>query len=313
MFPISVHALREYHGLPAPQDIRVPTASKLAALCTGIHPRHYNLGLAYPSEAPVFWIKYGPSITWNEVPAQVMAYEELRRLSSPVKAPGIFYACDLELRGAQRERRKSYIVMQYIPGKTADEWLKNIEDLARADSIYSHIAFALSELHRIPVPPGSRPAAINGGKIRHSLFDDQDAPRHYQDVEQLEDHLNQFLTITKKKDRVEGPSREPLVYGYSDVWLENFIISESGDIAVIDFSDTSILPSSFSRFVLSGAQSKIKRDISGLVQVPTTDGVDNTLALRAAAGPMVMGPSSFASLGRKMLGGDVETQESFDQ
>ena len=143
MSPISVHVLREYHGLPAPQDIRVPTASELAALCTGIHPRHYNLGLAYPSEAPVFWIKYGPSIIWNEVPAQVMAYEELRRLSSPVKAPGIFYACDLELRGAQRERRKSYIPMQYIPGKTADEWLKNIEDLARADSIYSHIAFAL--------------------------------------------------------------------------------------------------------------------------------------------------------------------------
>lgn len=87
---------------------------------------------------------------------------------------------------------KSYIVMEYVPGKTAGEWLDSIEneDENGRDSIYQQIAFALSELHRIPIPPESRPAAASGGRIRHSLFDLQEAPRHYQNVTQLEDHLN---------------------------------------------------------------------------------------------------------------------------
>lgn len=182
-----VHVVKEYRGLPAPQSIPIPTiatGSELVELCTEEHPRHYNLGLAYPPkvETPVFWIKYGTSVIWDEAPAQVMAYKELRRLSSPVKIPGIFYACEV--------RHKGYIVMEYIPGKTAGECLEGIKDPAGVDSVYSSIAFALSELYLIPIPPGSRSAAIDGGKIRHALFDDQVAPRHYQSVAQLEDHLN---------------------------------------------------------------------------------------------------------------------------
>lgn len=55
------------------------------------------MGLAYPPDAPVFWIKYGHSVIWNEVIAQAMAHEELRRLGSPVRAPAVFYACELAL------------------------------------------------------------------------------------------------------------------------------------------------------------------------------------------------------------------------
>ncbi|KAK1764401.1 hypothetical protein QBC33DRAFT_547117 [Phialemonium atrogriseum] len=197
--------------------------------------------------------------------------------------------------------------MEYVPGKTAGEWLDSIknEDSPGRDSIYRQIAFALSELHRIPVPPESRPAAAGGGRIRHSLFDLQEAPRHYQNVTQLEDHLNLFLTITKRKHRVQDLSREPMVFCYSDVWLGNFTIDEDGRLTVIDFADSSILLSSFSKFVLLDWE-KIKRDISALVKVPTTDGVDNTLALCTAAGPMVMGPSSFVTTGRRILGGEME-------
>lgn len=185
----SVHVVREYHGLPPPRGYQTPTPAELVELCTAEHPQGYNMGLAHPPEAPVFWIKYGTSVIWNEVPAQIMAYEELRRMKSPVKAPGIFYACEIE-ESPGSGNCKSFIVRELILGKTADEWLMVMEDPARQDSIYSSIAFALSELLRIPITPESRPAAIDGGRIRHALFDCQEAPRHYQNVGQLEDHLN---------------------------------------------------------------------------------------------------------------------------
>ena len=94
-----------------------------------------------------------------------------------------------------------------------------------------------------------------------------------------------------------------MVFCYSDVRLGNFIIDDNDNVSVLDFADTSILPSSFSKFVLSAGETKIKRDISGLVQLPTTEGVDNTAALRDVSGPMVMGPSSFATSGRQIPGG----------
>jgi hypothetical protein len=114
--------------------------------------------------------------------------------------------------------------------------------------------------------------------------------------------------MTKKKSRVKDLSCEPMVFCYSDVWLGNFIIDDNDDISVIDFADASILPSSFSKYVLSPGEAtdKIKRDIGGQVQVPTTDGVDNTVPLLDLMGTMVMGPSPFTTSGRRLPGGKDE-------
>ncbi|CAI4217552.1 unnamed protein product [Parascedosporium putredinis] len=285
-----VHVVKEYHGLPPPNGYRTPTPAELVGLCTKKHPRGFSIGLAHPPEAPVFWIKYGFSVLWNEVPAQVMAYEELRSLQSPIRAPGIFYACAIkETPGS--ELCTLFIVMEFIPGRTAEEWLKSIQDPVGQNRIYSFIALALSELHRIPVPPDSRPASIDKGRIRHALFDMYQAPRHYENVGQLEDHLNC-----------------PMVFCYSDLWLQNFMIDDDDNVAVVDFAVVSILPSSFSKLVLFGEDSKIGRDISNLVQIPTTKGVDNTAALYDVCAPMVFSPHVFASIGCK-LPGDIEVKE----
>jgi hypothetical protein len=95
---------------------------------------------------------------------------------------------------------------------------------------------------------------------------------------------------------------EPLIFCYSDIWLDNFIIDENGRVVVIDFEDASILPASFANFVLASTRDKIKRNIRPLVHVPMTDGVDNTKALYAIFGPMVQGAGSFAKAGRQRLG-----------
>ncbi|PGH23786.1 hypothetical protein AJ80_02216 [Polytolypa hystricis UAMH7299] len=144
--------------------------------------------------------------------------------------------------------------MEYIAGRTAAQLLEGIEDLADKEAIYRQVAFGLGKLHRIPVPPRSRPAAVDGGMIRHSLFDD-----------------NKLLDITRllttraasqSGNIIQGLSREPMVFCYSDLWLGNFIIDQHDCVTVVDFADASILPSSFSKFMLSPTQNELEYDIT---------------------------------------------------
>ncbi|KAM5463486.1 hypothetical protein MauCBS54593_007480 [Microsporum audouinii] len=284
----------EFRGLDPPPGVHIPTGAELFSLCTAEHPRRFSMGIPYPAESPVLWIKYGRPVLWNEVPAQTMAYHELRRLGSAVRVPAIYYACTVEY--------KTYIVMEYIPGKTAAKSLEGVSDPAKKEAIFRLIALGLSELHRIPVPPQSRPSAIDGDRIRHRLFDEQEAPRHYQSVDQLEEHLNLFLKITRRTQRVQKLSQEPMVFCFSDLWLGNFMIDDGGRVIVIDFADCSFLPSSFSKFALLPSQNNYPCDITGWVNVPSVDGIDNTEALCAMAGPMIVGSSSFESCGLRVPG-----------
>lgn len=143
------------------------------------------------------------------------------------------------------------MVMKYVPDKTAAQCFQDsVDDDKRKDSIYTRMAFALSELHRTWVAPNSRPAAVNGGRIRHERFDDNQASLHYQDVDELEQHINsvrrkrhdywwltrklillciQFLFLTKSHCRVKDLAQEPMIFCYYDIWLDNFIIDEEDE------------------------------------------------------------------------------------
>ena len=171
---------KEFVGIPPPHNAHCPTINELLDLCVNEHPRK---GIASPSESPVFWVKYGQAVYWNEVVAQDMAYHELRRLGSPVRAPAVFYAFQYDYR--------VFIVMKYIHGNTVSKRLEESQNHAEKEDIIDQVVLSLTELHRIPIPSGSRPAAVDGGYIRHALFDEQEAPRHYENVEQLELHLNE--------------------------------------------------------------------------------------------------------------------------
>lgn len=129
------------------------------------------------------WIKYGWSVLSNDVPSQLMAYDGLKKLQSSVQIPKIYYTCCY---GHAR-----YIVMDYIPGKTVSELLDELP--TRKQDIFNLVAFGLQELLHIPVPTEAlrRPAAVNGGRIRHILFDDTESHVDYQNVKELEAHLNE--------------------------------------------------------------------------------------------------------------------------
>lgn len=89
-----------------------------------------------------------------------------------MRAPAVFYAF--------RYKSTVYIVMEYIPGRTARKCIEEAKTEAEKEHVMNQVGLSLSELHRIPIASGSRPAAINGGRIRHELFDEQEAPRHYE-------------------------------------------------------------------------------------------------------------------------------------
>ncbi|KAL6865487.1 hypothetical protein ACO1O0_001581 [Amphichorda felina] len=191
--------------------------------------------------------------------------------------------------------------MEYVPGKTAMKVLEGAKDEAAEDAVYASIAFALSELHRIPAPPGTPPRGAGGGRIRNDAFDLRETPVDYQSVVQLEEHFNEFLSRTRNKTRFQDLTREPMVFCYSDVWLGNFMIGHDGSVTVIDFADASFLPSSFSKFVTQWRWGDIKRDITDIVITPTAKGVDNTRAISVVAGYIVQASGSFSKIGRRML------------
>jgi hypothetical protein len=102
-----------------------------------------------------------------------------------------------------------------------------------------------------------------------------------------------------------------MVLCYSDLFPGNFIIDDEDNITIIDFSDTSIVPSSFVKYALW--DHRLGFDISQWVYIPTSEGVDNFESLLSVQGRMVIGPSSYAKLGRRLRGGDKESQESIKE
>lgn len=107
-----------------------------------------------------------------------------------------------------------------------------------------------------------------------------------------------------------------MVFCYGDIWLENFIIDDQKSrVTVIDFSEANYLPSSFSKWLLLGS-GKIRRNISSLVVIPSTEGIDNTEALRDAGAFMIQCSSSFNKFGLRLVSqwpGAQEHSDSLDR
>ncbi len=177
-----------YVGTTPPSGIRVPDPDELIHnICSEWSPR---ANFAYPPDAPTFWIKYGFAVGWNEVCAQVMAYEGLQQLESEVRAPAVFYAETI-----RTNPPATYIVMEYIPGKTAGQCLAEAQDDQAEELLARSVSLAISELYRIPVDPGTRPAAISGDKIKYDPVWEFGAPLHYENVQQMEDHFNEVCFV----------------------------------------------------------------------------------------------------------------------
>ena len=176
-----------YVGVTPPSGITISDLDELLhRCCDDATPR---AGFPYPAESPTCWIKYGFSVEWNEVCAQVLAYHGLRgQPGCQTRAPGVFYA--------RFDDPITCIVMEYIPGKTARQCMKASLDGAAKELVRQSVSRAIGDLHRIQIDVNTRPAAVSGDKIRHfGVFERDGAPCHYENVQQMEDHFNAVCGI----------------------------------------------------------------------------------------------------------------------
>jgi hypothetical protein len=100
-----------------------------------------------------------------------------------------------------------------------------------------------------------------------------------------------------------------MLYCFSDIHPANFMIDVNGGVVVVDFAETSILPASF---VLCRIHSnRLAFDVTQLVTIPGAS-VDNMCALGLAGRRIMIGAGSFASMGRRVQGGDEATQQRLE-
>ena len=88
-------------------------------------------------------------------------------------------------------RRGSYIVMEYVQGKTIGQLYQNIERFEEnSKPYYDKFATGIKLLLSIPVPSDAKPRPCGGGIIKHPLFKDGEAPIRHDSIGMLEEHIN---------------------------------------------------------------------------------------------------------------------------
>jgi len=79
--------------------------------------------------------------------------------------------------------------------------------------------------------------------------------------------IYQVLALSGSKEQVDF-SNEKLCLSYSDIWEDNFIITETGQIYVIDFEAAAFLPTSLTSFVLHKPAKPLVPKVSARISFP---------------------------------------------
>ena len=123
----------------------------------------------YLSKDRKFFIKYGFSVKVGEAKNQHYFYKKIRsQCGTAVKIPKIHHA--FETRG------RTYIVMEYI------DIVSYASDEERAN--------AVAQLVSIEPPSGATLGPIGGGPIKHCFFIDNESPRRYLTVQEMQTYIN---------------------------------------------------------------------------------------------------------------------------
>ncbi|EFQ98072.1 hypothetical protein MGYG_08917 [Nannizzia gypsea CBS 118893] len=97
-----------------------------------------------------------------------------------------------------------------------------------------------------------------------------------------------------------------MVFCYTDIHPGNFIISDDGHITIIDFSETSILPSSFARYAVISSYHNPEYKIAPWIDIPgdCDEVAENTFALFESSRKLVMSYHRFCEIGDRLFGTD---------
>ena len=138
--------------------VDVPAAGDIFRLCDASEQcAHFT----YQLGERLFHVKYGQSICWNEVVAQVSAESSLRSIGALALAPTVHHAF--------QAGHVIVIVMDHVEGDTILDLCKESDD-ERQRELAIEVGSALIELSRVPLPENLRPANVDGGAARPHLF-----------------------------------------------------------------------------------------------------------------------------------------------
>ncbi|KAI9374046.1 hypothetical protein BJX61DRAFT_551835 [Aspergillus egyptiacus] len=191
----------------------LPSKDEVVKLCRqkGLD---YNRLTYTSANGKVFFIKYN-NAKMAEAHAQLFFYSHIKANSqSTIRIPELYHAW------LPDHSRSAYIVMEYID----IHHFASDEERARA----------LTELIAVKPPSGA-------SKIYSSAQELQDSINHL--LENLRSGTGQDYGMVDSSD-------EPLLCYYGDIYRENFPVDRSGNLWVVDFDITGVLPASFASWPL---------------------------------------------------------------
>ena len=150
-------------------------------------------GFPYPLDRPVVFVKYGERLHYRESEArtQQFVFEAVENMPladrEGIHVPEVYRVFTV--------RGSTYIIMEYVPGRTLREIMDEDSDFDKVSSqLYDKILRGIQLLLSIPAPEDAAPGPYGGGIIRHPLFKDYTAAIEYDSVEMLEKHINKVCT-----------------------------------------------------------------------------------------------------------------------
>jgi hypothetical protein len=235
--------------------------------------QHY-VPFSWPPELPLVWVKWGGPERLAEADMQRLAWSwvgqerQAQRCSSGIHVPEVYKTFT--------RNGRSFIIMQLLDASLLSRsvFAYPAGFLYDVEQCFDLIAEAVQLLRRMPVPSDATPGPYTEQQrlIRHPLFNNQKASVVYQNVDELERHINEartfprmsLLSSTNMARQViarrylpgtehEAPKvklEEDLVFTYSDFNDENFMFTKdpincSLRLYIIDFEHASFLPLSF--------------------------------------------------------------------
>ncbi|KAG6354589.1 hypothetical protein INS49_004607 [Diaporthe citri] len=207
-------------------------------------------GFPYPPDAPLAYIKFGDPVEWKlaEVRNQIFVHDALQQLP-PEEKQGIHVP---EVYRTMRIGYLLFIIMEFVPGRTLAQITEDWENWVMArEEVTNKIAQGMRLLLSLPVPCDAKPGPVGGGIIRHPMFKDCEAATEYDSVDMLERHLNKVAALrVKDGDPPTVTLERELHFYFGDLYHENFIFKDSGDLYFIDFEQAGFLPLSFMAYAL---------------------------------------------------------------
>lgn len=173
-------------------DATVPSLDEIVELCRAAGLRTNQV--LYPPNTPRFFIKYTSGMCGKEEEARTQDYvyrHTLRVDASAAAAPCIRVP---QVYLAFRRGWYSYMVMDYVPLPTVEDWLvQRPEDAA---TIRPLIVSAVGWIVNLPLPGDGLLGPVGGGTAKHIFFPDFEAPFPFLDAKHIGEYVNKVSTYS---------------------------------------------------------------------------------------------------------------------